>query len=52
MPTLSDDLREELAALAPARECDWIAESSWLFHVAGRANLRGRPEDGPGYGRR
>jgi DNA-binding protein WhiA len=39
---LSDDLREELAAIAPARECDRLAELSGLFHVAGRAHLRGR----------
>jgi len=38
---LSDDLREELAAIAPARECDRLAELSGLFHVAGRAHLRG-----------
>jgi cell division protein WhiA len=39
---LSDELREELAAIAPARECDRLAELSGLFHVAGRAHLRGR----------
>src|SRR5213082_2281100 len=39
---LSDDLRDELAAIAPARECDRLAELSGLFHVAGRAHLRGR----------
>jgi DNA-binding protein WhiA len=39
---LSDDLREELAAIAPSRECDRLAEISGLFHVAGRAHLRGR----------
>src|SRR5690349_6898740 len=42
MPTLSDDLREELAAIAPESECDRLAELSGLFHVAGRAHLRGR----------
>ena len=42
MPTLSDDLREELAAIAPASDCDRLAELSGLFHVAGRAHLRGR----------
>jgi cell division protein WhiA len=42
MPTLSDDLREELAAISPARVCDRLAELSGLFHVAGRAHLRGR----------
>jgi DNA-binding protein WhiA len=39
---LSDDLREELAAIAPATDCDRLAELSGLFHVAGRAHLRGR----------
>ena len=39
---LSDDLREELAAIAPEHECDRLAELSGLFHVAGRAHLRGR----------
>jgi DNA-binding protein WhiA len=39
---LSDDLRDELAAIAPAHECDRLAELSGLFHVAGRAHLRGR----------
>jgi cell division protein WhiA len=39
---LSDDLRDELAAIAPANECDRLAELSGLFHVAGRAHLRGR----------
>jgi len=39
---LSDDLREELAAIAPANECDRLAELSGLFHVAGSAHLRGR----------
>jgi cell division protein WhiA len=38
----SDDLREELAAIAPVNECDRLAELSGLFHVAGRAHLRGR----------
>jgi cell division protein WhiA len=39
---LSDDLREELAAISPATDCDRLAEVSGLFHVAGRAHLRGR----------
>jgi cell division protein WhiA len=39
---LSDDLREELAAIAPERDCDRLAELSGLFHVAGSAHLRGR----------
>jgi len=38
---LSDDLREELAAIAPERECDRLAELSGLFHVAGSVHLRG-----------
>jgi DNA-binding protein WhiA len=42
MPTLSEDLREELAGIAPASEADRLAELSGLFHVAGRAHLRGR----------
>jgi len=44
MPALSDDLREELAAIAPAKECDRLAELSGLFHVAGSIHLRGRGE--------
>jgi DNA-binding protein WhiA len=40
--SLSDDLRDELAAIAPASECDRLAELSGLFHVAGSAHLRGR----------
>jgi DNA-binding protein WhiA len=39
---LSDDVRDELAAIAPASECDRLAELSGLFHVAGRAHLRGQ----------
>jgi cell division protein WhiA len=39
---LADDLREELAAIAPERDCDRLAELSGLFHVAGSAHLRGR----------
>jgi cell division protein WhiA len=39
---LSEDLREELAAIAPSRNCDRLAELSGLFHVAGSAHLRGR----------
>ena len=41
---LSDDLREELAAIAPERDCDRLAELSGLFHVAGSAHLRGHGE--------
>jgi DNA-binding protein WhiA len=39
---LSEQLRDELAAIAPRRECDRLAELSALFHTAGRAHLRGR----------
>lgn len=34
--------RAELAAIAPARRCDRLAELSGLFHTAGTAHLRGR----------
>jgi DNA-binding protein WhiA len=39
---LSDDLRDELAAIAPRSDCDRYAELSGLFHVAGSVHLRGR----------
>jgi DNA-binding protein WhiA len=39
---LSENLREELAAIAPAAACDRLAELSGLFHVAGSVHLRGR----------
>jgi DNA-binding protein WhiA len=39
---LSDDLRDELAAIAPDADCDRLAELSGLFHVAGSVHLRGR----------
>ncbi|MDX6472545.1 MAG: cell division protein WhiA, partial [Gaiellaceae bacterium] len=39
---LSEDLREELAAIAPESDCDRLAELSGLFHVAGSVHLRGR----------
>jgi cell division protein WhiA len=39
---LSEDLRDELAAIAPDADCDRLAELSGLFHVAGSAHLRGR----------
>lgn len=39
---LSEDLREELAAITPTRDCDRLAELSGLLHVAGSAHLRGR----------
>lgn len=38
---LSEDLRSELATIAPARECDRLAELSGLFHSAGRLRLHG-----------
>jgi DNA-binding transcriptional regulator WhiA len=42
--SLSEDLRQELAAIAPERECDWLAELSGLAHTAGSLHLRGRGE--------
>jgi DNA-binding protein WhiA len=42
--SLSEDVRNELAAIAPERECDRIAELSALFHFAGRLHLRGHGE--------
>jgi DNA-binding protein WhiA len=42
--SLSDDLRNELAAIAPRNECDRLAELSGLFHTAGSVHLRGRGE--------
>jgi DNA-binding protein WhiA len=41
---LSEDLRSELAAIAPESDCDRLAELSGLFHVAGSVHLRGRGE--------
>lgn len=38
----SEDVREELARIAPARECDRRAELSALFHAAGNLHLRSR----------
>jgi cell division protein WhiA len=40
--TLADDVRSELAAIAPARGCCRLAEVSALFHSAGSVHLRGR----------
>ena len=37
----SEDVREELAAIAPQRDCDRLAELSALFHAAGSLHLRG-----------
>ena len=42
--SLSEDLRNELAAIAPRRECDRLAELSGLFHTAGSFHLHGRGE--------
>jgi DNA-binding protein WhiA len=42
--SLSDDLRQELAAIAPDSDCDRLAELSGLFHVAASVHLRGRGE--------
>src|SRR5437773_11202187 len=41
---LSDELRDELAAIAPRRRCCRLAELSALFHSAGAWHLRGRGE--------
>jgi DNA-binding protein WhiA len=40
--SLSEDLRAELAAIAPRRRCDRLAELSALFHTAGSIHLLGR----------
>jgi cell division protein WhiA len=42
----SEDVREELATIAPQRECDRRAELSALFHSAGSLHLRGAGERG------
>jgi cell division protein WhiA len=42
--TLSEDVRSELAGIAPRRQCDRLAELSALFHTAGHLHLRGRGE--------
>jgi len=36
---LSDDVRRELAAIEPTRDCDRLAELSGLFHTAGSLHL-------------
>ena len=38
--SFSDDLRDELAAIAPVRRCCRLAELSALFHAAGAWHLR------------
>jgi DNA-binding protein WhiA len=42
--SLSEDLRNELAAIAPRSDCDRLAELSGLFHAAGSVHLLGRGE--------
>jgi cell division protein WhiA len=42
--SFSEEVRNELAAIAPERECDRRAELSALFHSAGRLHLRGHGE--------
>jgi cell division protein WhiA len=42
----SEEVREELARIAPARRCDRLAELSALFHSVGSLHLRGRGEWG------
>ncbi len=44
--SLSEDLRNELAGIAPRKECDRLAELSGLAHTAGSLHLRGRGEIG------
>lgn len=39
---LSEELRDELAQIAPARHCCRLAELSALFHVSGAWHLRGK----------
>ena len=36
---LSDEVRRELAAIEPRRDCDRLAELSGLFHTAGSLHL-------------
>jgi DNA-binding protein WhiA len=40
--SLAADARDELAAIAPTRRCDRLAELAALFHAAGTLHLRGR----------
>jgi cell division protein WhiA len=44
--SLSEELRDELAGIAPERDCDRLAELSGLAHTAGSLHLRGRGEIG------
>ncbi len=41
---LSEDVRQELAAIDPKSDCDRLAELSGLFHTAGSLHLRGHGE--------
>ncbi len=41
---LSEEVRRELAAIEPRRDCDRLAELSGLFHTAGSLHLRGHGE--------
>ena len=41
---LSEDVRNELAAITPQRRCDCLAELSALFHTAGSLHLHGHGE--------
>ena len=41
---LSEDVRHELAQIAPARGCDRLAELSALFHTAGSVHFLGHGE--------
>jgi DNA-binding protein WhiA len=40
--SLSEELRDELAQIAPQRQCCRLAELSALFHVSGAWHLRGK----------
>jgi DNA-binding protein WhiA len=40
--SLSEDLRNELAAIVPRKECDLLAELSGLAHTAGTIHLLGK----------
>jgi cell division protein WhiA len=42
--SLSDDLRDEVASIAPSRRCCRLAEVSALCHAAGAWHLRGQGE--------
>ncbi len=42
--SVSEDVRNELAAIAPRKGCCRLAELSALFHTAGSLHLRGRGE--------